>query len=187
MVLLGVILVLLAAAAGVVLFAGTAQLTDTVDIDVLGGTLSLPPLTLLVTGMIVISVFWLGWALMRGGLRRSRRRRVEAKEAAAAAEAHRIEEERRLKEEFAIRERQLLDDRRRREDESAALGHDPDLRTDDGRVEQARHSADTARRETAPDAGLDDRTHRADGTEVRDAADRNAGDQVTHDRDGRPT
>ena len=42
MVLLGVILVLLAAAAGVVLIAGTAQLTDSVQIDVLGGTLSLP-------------------------------------------------------------------------------------------------------------------------------------------------
>ena len=64
MVLLGVILVLLAVAAGVVLFAGTAQLEDTVDIDVLGGTLSLPPLTLLVTGMVVISLFWLGWALL---------------------------------------------------------------------------------------------------------------------------
>jgi len=56
MVLLGVILVLLAAAAGVVLVAGTAQLTDSVDIDVLGGTLAIPPLTLLITGMIVIGL-----------------------------------------------------------------------------------------------------------------------------------
>jgi hypothetical protein len=181
MVLLGVILVLLAAAAGVVLFAGTAQLTDTVDIDVLGGTLSLPPLTLLVTGMVVISVFWLGWALLRGGLRRSSRRRAEAKEAAAAAEARRVEEERRLKEEFAVRERQLLDDRRRRDGESAALAHDPDPRTDDARVEPGRHSADPAYRETTPGAGLDDRGHPADGTQARDA-----GDHVGHDRDGRP-
>ena len=95
MVLLGVILVLLAAAAGVVLVAGTAQLTDSVQIDVLGGTLSIPPLTLLITGMVVISVFWLGWALLRGGLRRGKRRRVEAKEAAAAAEAKRVEEQKR--------------------------------------------------------------------------------------------
>jgi hypothetical protein len=181
MVLLGVILVLLAAAAGIVLFAGTAQLTDTVDIDVLGGTLSLPPLTLLVTGMVVISVFWLGWALMRGGVRRSKRRRVEAKEAAAAAEARRVEEERRLKEEFAVRERQLLDDRRRREGEGVAVGHDPDPRTDDVRVEQGRHSADPTYRETTPGAGPDDPPRRTDGTEVRDA-----GDHVGHDRDGRP-
>ena len=106
MVLLGVILVLLAAAAGVVLIAGTAQLTDSVQIDVLGGTLSIPPLTLLITGMVVISVFWLGWAMLRGGLRRSKRRRVEAKEAAAAAEARRREEpeQKRLQDEFAARE-----------------------------------------------------------------------------------
>jgi hypothetical protein len=116
MVLLGVILVLLAAAAGVVLIAGTAQLTDSVDIDVLGGTLSIPPLTLLITGMIVISLFWLGWALLRGGLRRSKRRRVEAKEAAATAEAHRVEEQKRMQEEFAARELALTQERRRREE-----------------------------------------------------------------------
>ena len=123
MVLLGVILVLLAAAAGVLLFIGTAQLTDTVDISVLGGTLSLPPLTLLVTGMVVISLFWLGWAMLRGGLRRGKRRRVEAKEAAANAEARRLEDERRMQEEFAARERQLVEERRQREgDDPAAHG-----------------------------------------------------------------
>jgi hypothetical protein len=125
MVLLGVILVLLAVLAGVVLFAGTAQLTDTVDIDVLGGTLSLPPLTLLVTGMVVISLFWLGWALMRGGLRRAKRRRVEAKEAAVAAEARRADDERRMQEEFAARERQLLEERRRNDEQAAAMHEQP--------------------------------------------------------------
>lgn len=119
MVLLGVILVLLAAGAGVLLFIGTAQITDTVDITILGGTLSLPPLTLLITGMVLISVFWLGWAMLRGGLRRGKRRRVEAKEAAAAAEARRLEEERRMQDEFAARERQLVEDRRRRDEETA--------------------------------------------------------------------
>ena len=142
MVLLGVILVLLAVAAGVVLFAGTAQLTDTVDIDVLGGTLSLPPLTLLVTGMVVISLFWLGWALMRSGLRRGKRRRVEAKEAAAAAEARRLDEEQRMKEEFAARERQLLEERRLREEETSSLRHESDRRADeraDERVAERDH------------------------------------------------
>jgi type VI protein secretion system component VasK len=121
MVLLGVILVLLAAAAGVVLVAGTAQLTDSVEIDVLGGTLAIPPLTLLITGMIVISVFWLGWALLRSGLRRSKRRRVEAKEAAAAREAERAEEQRRMQEEFAAREQALSEERRRREEAEALV------------------------------------------------------------------
>lgn len=122
MVLLGVLLVLLAAGAGVVLVAGTAQLTDSVQIDVLGGTLSIPPLTLLVTGMVVISVFWLGWVILRSGLRRGRRHRAEAKEAAAAAEAKRIEQARetkRLQDEFAAREQALIEERRLREEAEA--------------------------------------------------------------------
>lgn len=121
MVLLGVVLVLLAAGAGVLLFIGTAQITDTVDITILGGTLSLPPLTLLITGMVLISVFWLGWAMLRGGLRRGKRRRVEAKEAVATAEARRLEEEHRMQDEFAARERQLVEERRQRDEETAAL------------------------------------------------------------------
>ncbi|MFQ6172212.1 hypothetical protein ACK8HX_11450 [Oryzobacter sp. R7] len=125
MVLLGLILVLLAAGAGVLLFAGTARLTDTVDIEILGGTLSLPPLTLLVTGMVVITVFWLGWALLRAGLRRGKRKRVEAKEAAAAAEARRVADEQRMKEQMAARDRELADERRRREEETAALRQQP--------------------------------------------------------------
>ena len=55
-----------------------------------GGTLSLPPLTFLVTGMVVISVFWLGWVVLRTGVRHSRRRRAEAKDAAKEAEAKRV-------------------------------------------------------------------------------------------------
>ena len=121
MVLLGVVLVLLAAAAGVVLVAGTAQLTDSVEIDVLGGTLAIPPLTLLITGMVVISIFWLGWVLLRSGLRRSKRRRVEAKETANAREAERVEEQRRMQEEFAAREQALTEERRRREEAEALV------------------------------------------------------------------
>lgn len=118
MVLLGVVLVLLAAGAGVLLFVGTARLTDTVDISILGGTLSLPPLTLLITGMVVITLFWLGWALMRAGLRRGKRRRLQAKDAVATAEARRVEDGRRMQDEFDARERALVEERRR--DESQA-------------------------------------------------------------------
>ena len=145
MVLLGVILVLLAAAAGVVLVAATAQLTDSVQIDVLGGTLAIPPLTLLITGMIVISVFWLGWALLRAGLRRGKRRRVEAKEAAAAREAERAEEQRRMQEEFAAREQALTQERRRRE-EAEALVTDRQL----GSGSDGAGVSDGARRTTGP-------------------------------------
>lgn len=121
MVLLGVVLVLLAAGAGVLLFAGTAQLTDTVDVELLGGTLSLPPLALLITGMVVISLFWLGWVVLRAGLRHNKRRRTQAKEDAAAAEERRVAEEKRLQAEVATRDQQLAEERRLREVETAAL------------------------------------------------------------------
>lgn len=128
MVLLGLVLVLLAAGAGVLLFAGTAQLTDTVDVELLGGTLSLPPLALLVTGMVVISLFWLGWAFLRAGLHHNKRRRVQAKEdaaaakeEAAAAEARRVADEKRLQAELSTRDEELAEERRLREQETAAL------------------------------------------------------------------
>ncbi len=124
MVVLGVVLVLLALAVGILLVAGTASLDGTVDVAVPGGTLSFPPLTFLVTGMVVISVFWLGWVVLRTGVRHSRRRRAEAKEAAREAEAKRQAEEARLKEEFAARERQLIEERRRHDSETAELKRD---------------------------------------------------------------
>ncbi|MGL5929698.1 MAG: hypothetical protein ACRCY8_12250, partial [Dermatophilaceae bacterium] len=114
MVLIGVVLVLLALVAGGVLIVGTAQIGDTVDIDVLGATISFPPLVLLITGMVVISVFWLGWAALRSGLRRVRRRRADAVEAARDAEARRVAEEQRLREEIAAREAELAEERRLR-------------------------------------------------------------------------
>jgi hypothetical protein len=69
-IIIGLLLIILAAAVGTLLFVGTQQITDTTDINVFGGTLGLPPLALL-TFSLTISVFWLGWAMLRG-IRRSR-------------------------------------------------------------------------------------------------------------------
>jgi len=149
MIVLGVILILLAVAAGLVFFAGTSQLTDTVDIDILGGTLSFPPLALLITGMVVITVFWFGWFLLRSGMRRNRRQRAQAKEDARLAEEKRLEDEKRTKEEFAARERQLVEERRRHEEERAAL-----LKEADARQAGSTPQATTARQAgTTPQAG----------------------------------
>jgi type VI protein secretion system component VasK len=164
MVLLGVILVLLAAGAGVLLFLATAQITDTVDISILGGTLSLPPLTLLITGMVLISLFWLGWAMLRGGLRRAKRRRLEAKEAAAAAEARRVEDERRMQEEFAARERELVDERRRRDQETAALRAQEDTAHAESRTDATRVQRNH------PDTVGDDRPATTTGTDTEDVS-----------------
>ena len=170
MVLLGLILVLLAAAAGVLLILGTAQLTDTVDITILGGTLSLPPLTLLITGMVLISLFWLGWAMLRGGLRRGKRRRLEAKEAAAAAEARRVEDGRRMQEEFDARERELVEERRRREQETA-------LRTQE----------DTTHSGTAYEATHVQRDHPDTRVDERPGSESTRSEDVTRPVEGRDT
>jgi uncharacterized membrane protein len=137
MVLLGLVLILLAAGAGVALFAGTAQLEDTVDVGLLGGTLSLPPLALLITGMVVISLFWLGWAVLRGGLRHNKRRRVQAKEDAAAAEERRVAEEKRLQAELSTRDEQLAEERRLREEETTALRQQSAATPDQPRAPQS--------------------------------------------------
>ena len=189
MVLLGVVLVLLAAGAGVLLILGTAQLTDTVDMTILGGTLSVPPLTLLVTGMVLISLFWLGWAMLRGGLRRGKRRRVEAKEAAAAAEARRLDDERRMQDEFAARERELAEERRRRE-EAEALRAQDDTTQVDSRVTETRVERNH------PDARADDRpvtTSDASRTDTTSPAGSGSGshstdpDDITRPVEGRDT
>lgn len=140
-IILGLILVLLAIAAGILLFEGTSQLTDGVDIDVLNGTISLPPLALLLTGAAVISVFWLGWVLLRHGFKRGSRRRRAAKEEAALADQRRVDNERKMQEEFAQRERQLTEERRRHEEETATL-----RRQGDERVEEQHLSTEEARR-----------------------------------------
>lgn len=145
-IILGLILVLLAIAAGILLFEGTSQLTDSVDIDLLGGTISLPPLALLITGAAVISVFWLGWVLLRHGFKRSARRRRERKEEAALAEQRRVEGERRMQEEFAQRERQLAEERQRHEKETTALRREGEERLEEQHLstEEARRRAEIA-------------------------------------------
>ncbi|KRE60860.1 hypothetical protein [Nostocoides sp. Soil756] len=155
MVILGVLLVLVALVAGILLFIGTGSLTDTVDIPVLGGTLSLPPLALLVAGMVIITVFWFGWFLLRVGTKRSHRRRVEARESAREAEERRLADEARMKEEVAARERQLEDERRRHEEREAELRRDAETRVAEQHTatETARRRAEVAeaRTETRPD------------------------------------
>jgi uncharacterized membrane protein len=152
MILIGLLLIILAAVVGTLLFLGTQQITDTTDINVLGGTLGLPPLALLIAGAVTISIFWLGWALLRGGIKRSSRRRHEAKEAARKAEADRVARERQLQDEFAERERALAEERRRHEDEAATLRRQADERVAEQHLatETARQRAEVAERKLDP-------------------------------------
>ncbi len=148
MVILGIILILLAAAAAYFLFIGVSSITDNIEITMPLGTLELPPLAFLITGMVVISLFWLGWALLRGGTKRSARLRRESKEAAAKAKADAVAADKRLKDETAAREAQLAAERRRHEEETAQLQAEADARVREQHLatETARQRAENAER-----------------------------------------
>ncbi len=86
MILLGLIIVLLAIAAGGLLYLATQNLTDPIDLSAGGYQVGATPLALLIAGAVVMLLLWLGLALIRGSLRRKTRRRREAKEAQRQAE-----------------------------------------------------------------------------------------------------
>jgi hypothetical protein len=77
----GLILVLLAVAAGVVLFLATQSLTTPVDLELAGYNWGMTPLALLITGAVAMLLFWLGLGIIRGSIKRSRRPIREAKDA----------------------------------------------------------------------------------------------------------
>ena len=98
MIVLGLILIVLAVAAGVLLFMATAPLTDPVELEALGVKAEVLPLALLIAGAAVLLLLWLGLVMIRGSVRRKARRRRETKElerqAQAEAEARRNAEAR---------------------------------------------------------------------------------------------
>lgn len=98
MILLGLIIVLLAIAAGTLLFLATQNLTDPIELEAAGFQISATPLALLIAGAAVMLILWLGLAMIRSRLRRGARRRREAKEATRAAEnEQRIREDERAR------------------------------------------------------------------------------------------
>ena len=86
MIVLGLILIVLAVAAGALLFVGTQPLTEPVDLEAVGVTASVLPLVLLIAGAAVMLLFLLGLAMIRGSVRRKTRRRRETKELEHKAE-----------------------------------------------------------------------------------------------------
>ena len=86
MIVLGLILIVLAVAAGALLFVGTQPLTEPVDLEAVGVTASVLPLVLLIAGAAVMLLFLLGLAMIRGSVRRKTRRRRESKELERKAE-----------------------------------------------------------------------------------------------------
>lgn len=81
MIVFGLILVLLALAAGVVLFLATDSLTTPVNLELGGYHWGMTPLALLATGAVAMLLLWLGLGIIRGSAKRRRRPIREAKDA----------------------------------------------------------------------------------------------------------
>ena len=86
MIVLGLILIVLAVAAGALLFVAAQPLTDPVSLEALGVQAKVLPLVLLIAGAAVLVLLWLGLVMVRGSVRRKARRRRESKELALQAE-----------------------------------------------------------------------------------------------------
>lgn len=159
MIILGLVLIVLALAAALVLFLGTSAL-ETISVDVLNQTFAMSPLALVIAGAVTMTLLWWGWALVRLGTRRRVRKSKEAKEAARQAE---LDREAREKENQAKWERELRDRERKVRETEARLAEQR-ISTSEARkrAEVAEHKVDEGQpapagtdRPTAGGPGID--------------------------------
>lgn len=121
MVVLGLVLVLLALLLGAALIAGTSApgtVGQDIDIHLLDTvTFTLDPLTLVVAGMVVMFLLWLGLVLVKTSLARKARLRRERKAADLEARDRREREQAEAAERARHEEGERQLEERRREDE----------------------------------------------------------------------
>ncbi len=146
MVILGLLIILVAIAAGAVVYLGAASLSDTFTFDVLGAQVTTNPLGFVLGSAVVVLLLWLGWSIVRVGMRRNARRRRDHKEAERQAEIERTEAEQRRGEELAARERELQEERDRAQAEADRLRAEADARLEEQHMatETARQRAQVA-------------------------------------------
>lgn len=129
MALLGVILLLLGAAVGVLTYVATHPATTKVAITALGLTRDATPFELVLYGAVAMLLLALGWALLSAAARRRARLRREEKEQARLAEVEENAEATRREHEQRLEEAGLRDeDLQRRENELAARHEGLDTR-----------------------------------------------------------
>lgn len=119
MILLGLILIVLGAALGLVTYLAATPSSQTVELSEFGFTRASGPLELLVIGAVAVLLVWLGWAALSATMRRRARLRREEREQERYAELERthadyrtetdrrFDEARLRDEDFARREEQL--------------------------------------------------------------------------------
>ena len=129
MALLGVILMLVGAGAGVVTYLATHAAAGTIAVSAFGFTRNATALELALYGAVAVLLFALGWALASAAARRRVRARRENKETARLTEAEENAEAARRDHERKLHEAGLRDeDLRRRESELAARHEGLDTR-----------------------------------------------------------
>lgn len=141
MIILGLILIILALVAALLLFLGT-QALEPLHLDILGQTYAMSPLALVIAGAVAMLLLWWGWALVRMGARRRSRLSKEAKEAARQAELERAARE---KETQAKWERELRE-REREVQESQVRLQEQQVST-----QEARRRAEVAEKQIEPE------------------------------------
>ncbi len=140
MILLGLILILIAAGAGVLLVMGAMDMTDSIQLAMpLDTTLNVRPLGLLIAGAAVMFLLWLGFVMIRGSVRRKARRRREAKELEREEVLRREEEAREAERIRADEERTRAEQERTRELEAQQA---EERRQTEAREVQAREAQD---------------------------------------------
>ena len=131
MIVLGLILVVVAIAAAILLVLGAAPLTATSSLETLIFKFELTPLQLLIAGAVIMLLLWFGLGMVRGSMKRKRRPAREAKESQRKGE---------------LEESVRADERRRAEQthQSALADHDRDR---DAELESKLAERDRARDE----------------------------------------
>lgn len=152
MIVLGLILIVLAAASGTLLFLAAQPLTDPVELEAMGVQASVLPLVLLIAGAAVMLLLWLGLVMIRGSVRRKTRRRRESKDlerqAEREAQGRRDAESRTAAAPAPAPAARFADTRQRpddgwAEDETHARAHDADDRSGSGSHETTRTDRST--------------------------------------------
>ncbi|GAA2480765.1 hypothetical protein [Terrabacter carboxydivorans] len=144
MALLGLILLLVGAGAGVVTYLATHAAAGTVAVSAFGFTRNATPFELVLYGAVAVLLFAIGWAMVAAAARRRARVRREEKEAARLAEVEETAEAARRDHEHRFEEARLRDeDLRRRESELSARHEGLDTRE----AELARREAEWRERE----------------------------------------
>lgn len=139
MILLGLILLVLGVALGLVAYLAATPSTQTIELTEFGFTRASGPLELLIIGAVAMLLVWLGWSAMSVTMRRRARLRREEREQERYAELERTHEEYRTETDRRFEEARLRDqDFVRREEQIQTRQAEIDLREDE-----------LARRETA--------------------------------------